>query len=70
MSYPTYTKAMRERAKAERLHLVTVDFVRPGGSREINYQGPMLKKDAKVILDAWIMVMTRIGRRARRVKKS
>lgn len=55
--YQSYPKSLRDRAMAEGKYLVTIDVVRPSGSREMNCQGPYTKAEAKIILDAWLGVM-------------
>lgn len=57
MKFPSYSKELRDNAKATGQFLVTVDFVRPNGKREMSSTGLMTKKQARLIADAWLKVI-------------
>jgi hypothetical protein len=59
LNRPTYSKDMRDNAKRDRMYLITFDVITPSGNREVCYQGPMSKPNAKLIADAWLEAIQR-----------
>jgi hypothetical protein len=53
MGRPTYDKVMRERAKAEKRFLVTVDFVRPSGEHDMCAQNLFNDAERQIVYDGW-----------------